>query len=390
MALINGEKLEKWIFSGIVFNMSWEDPYVDKYALNIGPGDTTCTIASGGCNTLSQLCFNPDKVIAVEQNDAQASLLELKMAGVRELEWRTFSDVFGDFDTSKFPRLYPKLRPHLSPEAQAFWDKKGARRMMRRGLHRAGKNGLFLRMVRLYLESILDMHEIEEMFEYDDLNEVRRFYDERIAPSLFTAMLRIVCEKGKPWFYLAGVHPAQIEAVEADMPMFEYLKVRMRELVCNNLPRDNYFLYGAVFGRWRTRDAVPPYLRECYWETLTENIDKLEFHRGWLHEVLDSKPEGTVDKYSLLDIFDWMHDKPEIFDTVLRSVIRAAKDGGLLVYRSGRLDLEPPEHLREALPQSEEQQEISRKCLHDDMSGIYMDFKLRSIDKSKVPEPTAV
>ena len=155
----------------------------------------------------------------------------------------------------------------------------------------------------------------------------------------------------------------------------------MRELVCNNLPRNNYFLAGAVLGRFWDRDKVPPYLRERYWDTMRANIDRLEFHRGWLHEVLDAKPEGSITKYSLLDIFDWMHDKPEIFELVLRSVIRAAKDGALLVYRSGRVDLQPPDVLLPALPQSEEQKVISRKCLHDDMSGIYMDFKVRTIDK---------
>ena len=221
LGFISGKALEKAIFSGIVFNMSWEDPYVDKYALNLGPGDVSCTIVSGGCNTLSQLCWNPDKVIGVEQNDAQASLLELKVAGIRELDWRSFSDIFGDFDSARFPAIYPRLRPYLSDKARAFWDRRGAQKMMVRGLQRAGKNDLFLRMVRAYLHSVMEREAIARLFEFDDLEDVSSFYHESIEPLLFTTMLRLVCQHGKFWFYLAGVHPSQIAAVEADMPMFE-------------------------------------------------------------------------------------------------------------------------------------------------------------------------
>jgi len=385
LGIISGASLEKAIFSGIVFNMSWEDPYVDRDALKIGPGDVSCTIVSGGCNTLSQLCWNPEKVIGVEQNDAQASLLELKVAGIRELDWKTFSDIFGDFAPQSFPSVYPTLRPHLSDKAKAFWDRRSAQKMMVRGLQRAGKNGLFLKMVRLYCDTILNKEDVRRLFEFDNLDDVRDHYEHKIAPQLYSTMLRLVCEIGKPWFYLAGVHPAQIDAVEADMPMFEYVKIRIRELICNTLPRHNYFLAGAALGTFIDRENVPPYLQEKHWETMQTNIDRLEFHRGWLHEVLDAKPEKSVSKFSLLDIFDWMHDKPQVFDTVLRAVIRAATDDALIVYRSGRVELQPPAYLLPCFPQSDEQKATSAKGLHDDMSGIYMDFKVRSIDRSKVP-----
>lgn len=383
MGLISEKALEKLIFSGIVFNMSWEDPYMDRDSLKVGPGDTCASIMSGGCNVLSLLCWNPDRVIAIDQNDAQASLTELKVAGIRTLDWKTFSDIFGDFDTMRFFDVYRNtLRPQLSDKARAFWDRRRNQKVMKKGLQVAGKNGVFLRLLRMYLRSVIDFSVLEGMFDITDKAELDDYYTERIEPAIMTTFIRRVCEVGKPYFWLAGVHPTQLEVVERDMPLYEYIRIRMRKLVTANLPRENYFLASSVLGRFINREVVPPYLQEQHWATMRKNIDRFDMKRGWFHLVLDELPEGTVTKYSLLDAVDWMND--EQLDTFFRSVIRAGRDGGLLVYRSGGVDFQPPASVIDALPQTEAEVQISRQQLDKDLSGIYMDFKLRHIDKSKL------
>jgi hypothetical protein len=43
----------------IIYNISWEDPRVERELLNIGKGDVVLTISSAGCNVLDYLIEVP-------------------------------------------------------------------------------------------------------------------------------------------------------------------------------------------------------------------------------------------------------------------------------------------------------------------------------------------
>ena len=51
--------------------------------MDINKGDTVLTLTSGGCNALNLLAHGAGKVVAVDCNPAQSSLLELKAAAIR-------------------------------------------------------------------------------------------------------------------------------------------------------------------------------------------------------------------------------------------------------------------------------------------------------------------
>ena len=86
--------MERLVFHGIVFNMSWEDPEMDRRALNVGPGDTVISISSAGCNPLNFLCQSPQKLITIDGNPAQNALVELKLAAIGTLDHSAFFDIF--------------------------------------------------------------------------------------------------------------------------------------------------------------------------------------------------------------------------------------------------------------------------------------------------------
>ena len=61
-----------------------------------------------------------------DANPRQIALLELKLAGIRRLEFEDFSAVFGEGHHSRFGSLYrAQLRDRLSPFARAYWDRNG-------------------------------------------------------------------------------------------------------------------------------------------------------------------------------------------------------------------------------------------------------------------------
>lgn len=113
--------LERMVFSGIVFNMSWEDPEMDRRAFNITPRDAVISITSAGCNPLNFLAQSPARLISVDGNPAQNAVLELKLATIATQDHDTFFDIFAARRPAVVSPLYQRdLRPLLSDQSRVL------------------------------------------------------------------------------------------------------------------------------------------------------------------------------------------------------------------------------------------------------------------------------
>ena len=66
--------------NNLVYNTCWEDPRLDRVALDIGADDNILVITSAGCNALDYALTSPNHVYAVDMNPRQNALLELKLS----------------------------------------------------------------------------------------------------------------------------------------------------------------------------------------------------------------------------------------------------------------------------------------------------------------------
>ena len=82
--------------NNLVYNTCWEDPRLDRVALDIGPDDNVLVITSAGCNSLDYALAEPNHVNAVDMNPRQNALLDLKMSAIRNLEFDDFFKMFGE------------------------------------------------------------------------------------------------------------------------------------------------------------------------------------------------------------------------------------------------------------------------------------------------------
>src|SRR3954463_2977707 len=94
------QKLDTRLFKAVhhrnlIYNTCWEDPALDRVALELGPADRVMVIASAGCNALDYVLAGAGEVNAVDVNPIQVSLLELKRAGVLGLDHASFFELFG-------------------------------------------------------------------------------------------------------------------------------------------------------------------------------------------------------------------------------------------------------------------------------------------------------
>jgi len=364
--------MERLVFQGIVFNMSWEDPEMDRQALRVGPGDTVISISSAGCNPLNFLCQNPERLITIDGNPAQNAVVELKLAAIEALDHETFFDIFAARRPAVVSRVYrPLLRPRLSDRSREFWDKNLW--MAHRGLYYFGKMGLAARIVRLLLPVLgISKRRIEEFFELRSLEEQQAMYRRYVEPRLWGPVVERLC-KSRWFMYLCGVHPRQLDLVDGRHGIYDYVRERIEYALTKVPIYDNYFLSVTATGRFRG-NRVPPYLLEENFETLRQNLDRVTVVNGWLGPYLDSLEPGSINKFNLLDIFDWM--TPELFEGTLSSVLRAAAPGARLIYRSGSYQLEPPESIRRRL---EPHTDLARRLLAIDRSATYGSFYVFSV-----------
>jgi hypothetical protein len=76
----------------IIYNISWEDPRVERELLALGPKDVVLTISSAGCNVLDYLIEGPKAIVACDFNQAQLAVLELKLACTSFHEKKRFAE----------------------------------------------------------------------------------------------------------------------------------------------------------------------------------------------------------------------------------------------------------------------------------------------------------
>ena len=287
--------LERLVFNGIVFNMSWEDPEMDRQAFGLTPEDTIISISSAGCNPLNFLCQSPRELISIDGNPAQNAILELKLAAIKTLDHATFFDIFAARRPAVIASLYrSQLRPCLSPCSQSFWDKNLW--MAARDLYQFGRMGLFCRVLRRFFWLLgIPKQRVDAFFELRSLEEQAAWYQKYAAAKLWGTWSRRFVQF-KPFLYLAGVHPTQFRLVNDRHDMYEYVKERVEYALTKVPIYDNYFLSQAVTGRFRG-NRVPPYLLEENFETLRHNLDRVQVVNGWLGPYLDTRPPGTITRF---------------------------------------------------------------------------------------------
>ena len=266
--------VERMYFNGIVFNQSWEDPTMDREALQIVPDhDVVLSITSGGCNCLNLLCLSPREMICVDANPAQTYLMDLKLAAIRQLDYDDFFSLFSGPGSQRSKSLYTSaLREALPPPARDFWDRNADALM--KGVCRQGKLGLFLEIARAYLTMTLGAASIRDFFQIESLEEQHAFYVAKIAPRIWRRpLMRVLTSKA--FIYLAGMHPSQYALIAGHLTLERYIRERAEHLLTATPIRNNYFVAQAAFGRYLDREHVPPYLLESNFMTLKRNLDRV-------------------------------------------------------------------------------------------------------------------
>jgi len=348
-ALTLRDRIDAQVFNALysrslVYNTCWEDPAVDRKALELTPEDTVLVIASAGCNALDYALEGPERIHAVDANPRQIALLELKIAGIRRLSHADFFALFGEGHHPRFAELYQQhLRWELSEFSRAWWDRHGVWfTHPRNSLYYHGLAGLVARAFRTYFKLRPKLAaDVHELFGATSIEQQRRIYDERIAPALWTPMMNWALGRQLTLSLLGVPHP-QRRLVQAQHPdgVAGYVRSAI-EYVFRELPvDDNYFWRVYLEGAY-SLGCCPRYLKPEHFEALKAGgVDCITPHALTVSEFL-IEHKRPISRFVLLDHLDWMSTyHPAALVEEWNLILARAQPGARVILRSAHADPE--------------------------------------------------
>lgn len=329
--------------NNLVYNTCWEDPALDRVALQLEPADRVAVITSAGCNALDYLLAGAGEVNAIDVNPIQNALLELKIAGIRALDHASFFELFGMGRSPRAEAMYRQaLRPLLSAPAQSYWDRHLAffsGKGWRHSFYYHGTSGSLARLLLGKMHLLKRLRgPIEEMLGARSVEEQRDIYEARIRERLWTPALRWLLRRSTT-MSLFGVPLAQRRQIDEQYPggLFDFIRDAV-ETVLTRLPLANNYFWRVYLQGHYTPDCCPEYLKLANFERLRVGlIDKLHLHTATLTQFFRSAMPGFT-KFVLLDHMDWMSgSQPQTLVDEWNALLAAAAPGARAIFRSAAL-----------------------------------------------------
>ena len=293
-------------------------------------------ITSAGCNALDYLLRGPEQIDCVDMNPYQTALLELKLVAILNLRYEQFFEMFGCGRSNGYLETYEiRLRPWLSPATQTIWD-----HCIRYfnpagpGLYLSGTAGVFARLIRsLLFQNKQFRTDIGAFQQIEDLDQQAAFYREKIAPRLWTPTVRWVLDRTLVMSMLGvPIEQMQLASDPAYRTLGAFIKQRVDEVFCNVSIRQNYFWRAYMNGGY-SEDCCPEYLKREQFHVLKQRVGNVRTHTNTLAGFLRTSND-KFSVYVLLDHMDWMKDSAEELREEWHQILRTARPGARIIFRS--------------------------------------------------------
>jgi S-adenosylmethionine-diacylglycerol 3-amino-3-carboxypropyl transferase len=351
------EKISSKLFAAVhggnlIYNTCWEDPALDRVALNFQPDDRVLVITSAGCNALDYLLAGPAEVNAVDMNPRQNALLELKVAAIKGLNYDDFWELFGTGYSPHAREMYhDALQSQLSPRAARYWDKHidfFMGRGWRKSFYYRGTSGFFAKVVTSKARLLQRLRKpIEDMLQAKTIDEQREIYETRIRDRLWTRTTRWFVSQ-RTTLSLIGVPWPQRNEIVMQYPggIAQFIRDSL-ETVVTKLPfRDNYFWRVYLQGFY-TPACCPEYLKAENFDRLRNGLlDRLKIHTSSVTQFLE-QTQAEISKFVLLDHMDWMSwYYPQALMDEWNAILDKARAGARVIFRSAGLQVRYLDHLQ--------------------------------------------
>lgn len=354
-------------FSQIRYAQCWEDADILLEALNIRPGEVCLSIGSAGDNALSLLTCQPERVVVIDLNPSQLACLELRVAAYRELDHEGLLELMGSRPSGRRAALYQRCRCHLAASACDFWDARPQE--IAQGIGAAGK---FERYFATFRNRVLPLvhsrRQVERLLGGGSREQREAFYRDTWDTWRWRLMFNLFFSR----FVMGrmGRDPSFFRYVEGSV--VSRILGRARHALTALNPVENPYLQWILTGRHTT--ALPFALRAENFQTIRDNLDRLEWRCEPLEGYLDTVNPGTFGAFNLSDIFEYI--SAENYHSLLDRLIRAGRPGARLAYWNTLADRHRPEFMADRLRSLDE---LSRSLHARDKAFFYCAFFVEEI-----------
>ncbi|MBQ9873959.1 MAG: BtaA family protein [Thermoguttaceae bacterium] len=341
------EKISMKVFTcvhgnNLVYNTCWEDPRLDKQVLNLTPDDNVFVITSAGCNALSYAIGGAKHVYCADMNYRQNATLELKIAGIKELDYETFFKLFGEGRLPGVQQIYrDKLRAHMCELSQKYWDRYIADFFdnPRKTFYFRGTSGYLAQWINKYIIGRGSMRrKLDALINAPTLEEQKKIWGE-VRDKFWSPLMRFVANRDFT-MSLVGVPKDQRKQIEKTYGKLVPFIQECLDTIFGVLPiQDNYFWRVYATGSY-TKNCCPEYLTPEGFETLKSGaVDNVTAYTCTAEEFLRKNPDLKISKFVLLDHMDWLSDK--LYDALISewdAILQTAAPRARILWRSGGLD----------------------------------------------------
>jgi S-adenosylmethionine-diacylglycerol 3-amino-3-carboxypropyl transferase len=341
---------DKWFAQvhgkNLVYNTCWEDPRLDRQALELKSDDVVLVITSAGCNALDYALDAPKRIHAVDMNPRQNALLELKQAGIRKLDHATFFQIFGKGAMPGFRSVYhDALRADLSPATQKYWDRRfdyflGQGR--RKSFYFHGTSGVFAWMANVYVDRIAKVRDsVNAILEAPTVDAQREIYHRKLGPKMFGKLIRWLLDRDATMALLGVPRPQRIQIERTYGGGLVRFIEDCVETVFAKLPlRDNYFWRVYLTGEY-TPECCPNYLTTDGFARLKGGlVDLVQTHTDSVAGFV-RKCDEPISRFILLDHQDWLSThRHNLLVDEWQTIVDRASPTARILFRSGGMEVD--------------------------------------------------
>ncbi|MBP5622970.1 MAG: BtaA family protein [Thermoguttaceae bacterium] len=327
--------------NNLVYNTCWEDPRLDKKVLNLTPEDNVFVITSAGCNALSYAIGGAKHVYCADMNYRQNATLELKIAGIKELDYETFFQLFGEGRLPGVQQIYrEKLRRHLSEQSQKYWDQyvKKFFDNPRKTFYFCGTSGYLAKWINTYVNLRGMRKKLTELINAPNIEEQKALWND-LRDKFWSPLMRYVVNLDTT-MSMIGVPKDQRKQIEKTYGDVVPFVQECLDTIFGVLPiQDNYFWRVYITGSY-TKDCCPEYLSREGFDVLKSGaVDNVTAYTCTAEQFLRKNPDVKISKFVLLDHMDWLSDN--FYDSLVSewdAILQTATPHARVIWRSGGLD----------------------------------------------------
>ena len=279
-----------------------EDGETELAALELSNESIVLCISGSGARPLELLRDQPKKIYSVDMNPAQNALLELKLAGIKVLNYKQYLELLGLKSSTNRLALYQVIRQELPQYAQEYWD--SHQKMLSLGVIYQGKwekhFSLLAKVLRIFrpkmLKALLSFDSIEEQADFWTTSWNNRVWQNFLRVSTSRFVMKYLYKD--PGFY---------EFVPTHFSVYHYLEHSLNQAANSILFKSSPFAQLLFTGRW-PKDCLPKHLQEDAFCQQKQHSDCIEPITDSLYSFLQTRPSNSIDAFSLSDFSSYTNE----------------------------------------------------------------------------------